>query len=65
MGISQGGAAIYGMHITSLFFYFFTHVFVDSACRQLTMASSMARNLFNLSGALTDGCVNNIMSFFE
>ena len=46
----------------------FTHVFVDSACKQLTMASSQAPNLLrrnNLSGDLTDDCVNNFMSFCE
>ena len=46
----------------------FTHVFVDSACKQLTMALSQARNLLrpnNLSGDLTGGCVNKFMSFFE
>ena len=43
-----------------------TH-FVDSACEQLTMASSQARNLLrpkNLSGDLANDCVNNL-SFFE
>ena len=38
-------------------FCFFTHVFVDSACKQLTMALSEARNLLrpnNLSGDLID-----------
>jgi len=36
------------------------------ACKQLTMASSEARNLprpNNLSGDLTDGCVNNFSPF--
>ena len=43
----------------------FAHVFVDSACKQLTMASSQARNFLrpnNLSGDLADGCVNNFIS---
>ena len=64
---SPPGAAIYGMHITSLFCCF-TQVFVDSAYEQLTMALSQALNLLrrnNLSGDLTDDCVNNFMSFFE
>ncbi len=46
----------------------FTQVFVDSAYKQLTMALSQARNLLrrnNLSGDLTDDCVNKFMSFFE
>ena len=46
----------------------FTQVFVDSAYKQLTMALYQARNLLrcnNLSGNLTDDCVNNFMSFFE
>ena len=59
----------------------FSLVFVDSACKQLTMASSQAtyiitdsmsvsqaRNLLrpnNLSGDLTDGCVNNFTSFLQ
>ena len=46
----------------------FTQVFVDSAYKQLTMALSQARNLLrrnNLSGDLTDDCVNNFMSFYE
>ena len=41
--------------------------FVDSACKQLTMASSQARNLLrpsNLSCDLTDDFVNNCISFF-
>ena len=62
------GAAIYGMHITSLQFCCLTQVFVDSAYKQLTMALSHVRNLLrhnNLSGNLTDDCVNNFMSFFE
>ena len=46
----------------------FTHIFVDLACKWFTMASSQAPNLLrpnNLSVNLTDGCVNNFMSFFE
>ena len=46
----------------------FTQVFVDSAYKQLTMALSQARNLLrrnNLSGDLTDDCVNNVMFFCE
>ena len=46
----------------------FTQGFVDSAYEQFTMALSQARNLLrpnNLSGDLTDDCVNNFMSFFE
>ena len=46
----------------------FTHVFVDSACKQLTMALSQARNLLrhnNLSSGLTDGCVDNFVSFLN
>ena len=46
----------------------FTHIFADSACKQLTMALSQAPNLLrpnNLLGGLTDGCVNNFVSFFE
>ena len=46
----------------------FTHIFIDSACKQLTMASSQARNMLrpnNLSGDLTGGCVNKFMSLFE
>ena len=46
----------------------FIQGFVDSAYKQLTMALSQARNLLrpnNLSGDLTDDCVNNFMSFFE
>ena len=46
----------------------FTQVFVDSAYKRLTMALSQARNLLrrnNLSGDLTDDCVNNFMSFYE
>ena len=42
---------------------FYTH-FVDSACKQLTMALSKARNLLrrnNLVGDLTDDCVNNFV----
>ena len=45
----------------------FTQGYIDSAYKQLTMALSQARNLLrpnNLSGDLTDGCVNNFMSFF-
>ena len=44
------------------------HVFVDSAFKQLTMASSQARNLLrpnNLSGNLTDDFVNDLIFFFE
>ena len=43
-------------------------VFVDSAYKELTDALSPAPNLLrpnNLSGDLTDDCVNNFMSFFE
>ena len=46
-------------------------LFYTRFCRlglQLTMALSQARNLLrpnNLSGDLTDDCVNNFMSFFE
>ena len=46
----------------------FTQVFVDSAYKQLTIALSQERNLLrrnNLSGDLTDDCVNNFMSFYE
>ena len=46
----------------------FTHVFVDMACKQLTMASSQARNLLrpnNSLGDLTDGCVNFFFFFSE
>ena len=46
----------------------FTQVFVDSAYNQLTIALSQARNLLrrnNLSGDLTNECVNNFMSFYE
>ena len=46
----------------------FIHVFVDSACKQLTMALSQARNLFrpnNWLGDLTGGYVNNFICFFE
>ena len=61
-------------HGEQLFTYYvitfcrFTHVFVDSACKQLTMASSQTCNLLkpnNLSGDLTDNFVNNFISFFE
>ena len=41
----------------------FTQIFVDSTCKQLTMALSQARNLFrrnNLSGDFSDYCVNNL-----
>ena len=44
----------------------FTHIFVDSACKQLTMASSQARNLprpNNLSSDLTDDYVNNFRQY--
>ena len=61
---SKGG--FYGMRITSLHFIVL-HVFVDSACKQLTMALSQARNLLRrntLSGDLTDDFVNNFISFF-
>ena len=43
----------------------FTHVFVDSAYKQMTLALSQARTLLrpnNLSGDLTDHCVNNCTS---
>ena len=46
----------------------FTHIFVDSACKQLTMASSQAPNLLrpnNSLGDLTDDGVNNFMCLFE
>ena len=46
----------------------FTQVFVGSAYKELTMTLSPAPNLLrpnNLSGDLTDDCVNNFMSFFE
>ena len=42
----------------------FTQVLVDSAYKQLTMASSQAPNLLRpnkLSGDLTDDCVNNFV----
>ena len=55
---SPPAAAIYGMR------YIF---FVDSAHKQMTMALSQARNLLrrnNLSGDLTDDCVNHFISFF-
>ena len=61
LGISPRGAANYGMCIT--------YVFVDSACKQLTMVSSQVPN--NMLGPnkssddLTDGCVHNFMSLFE
>ena len=45
-----------------------THVFVHSACKQLTMPSSEAHNLLrpnNLSGDLCDDFVNNFISFSE
>ena len=45
----------------------FTHVLVDSAYKQLTMALSQARNLLrpnNLSSDLTHDYVNNFISFF-
>ena len=61
------GAAIYGMHITSLNFVVL-HVLVGSAYIHLTMALSRARNLLrpnNLLGDLTDDFVNNCLSFFE
>ena len=61
-------AAIYGMRITSLHFVVLHKFFVDSAYKQLTMALSQARNLLrrnNLSGDLSDDCVNNFMSFYE
>ena len=60
---SPPSAAIYGMRITSLHCCF-THVFADSAYKQLTMALSQAHNLLrrnNLSGGLTDDCVNNFV----
>ena len=44
----------------------FTHILVDSAYKQLTIALSQARNLFrpnNLSGDLTHDFVNNFVSF--
>ena len=61
------GAAIYGMRITSLYLVGL-HRFLYSAYNQLTMALSQGRNLLrriNLSGDLTDDCVNNFMSFYE
>ena len=42
----------------------FTHVFVDSAYKQLTMALSQAHNLLrpnHLSGDITDDFVNNFI----
>ena len=36
----------------------FTHFFVDSTCKQLAMVLSKERNPTNLSGDLTDDCVN-------
>ena len=57
------------MRITSLDFVIL-HMFlsVDSACKQLTVASSQVHNQLspnNSSGDLTDGYVNHFMSFFE
>ena len=43
-----------------IIFCCFTHVFVDSACQQLSMASSHAPNLLrpnNMSGDITDDFV--------
>ena len=54
--------------VTVITFCCFTHVSDDSACKQLTLESSQARNLLrpnNLSGDLTDGCVNNFIAFFQ
>ena len=56
------------MRIKVITFCCFTHVFVDSACKQLRMASSQARNLLrpnNLSGGLIDSCVNHFVSVFD
>ena len=61
---SSTDAAIYGMRITSLHFVVLHTFFVDSACKQLTMASSQAFYLLgpnNSSGDLTHGCVNNFV----
>ena len=47
----------------------FAHIFVDSACKQLTTVSSQARNLFRPNRLLdiltNNGCVNNFISFFK
>ena len=46
----------------------FTNVFVDMACKQLTVASSQACDLLrpnNSLGDLTDGCVNIFVFFSE
>ena len=63
------GAAIYGMRITSLHFVVLHNVLQTRPTNAvLIMALSQARNLLrrnNLSGDLTDDCVNNFMSFFE
>ena len=43
--------------------YILLYIFVDMACKQLTMAASQACNLLrpdNLSGDLTDDFVNNL-----
>ena len=51
-----------------IIFCCFTEVFVDSAYKQLTMALSQAHHLLrhnNLSGDLTNDCVNHFISFFE
>ena len=57
------------------YYYYYILLFYKSFCRlslqkykQLTMALSQACNLLrykNLSGDLTDDCVNKFMSFFE
>ena len=50
--------------VLRFYILFFTHVFVDSAYKQMTMALSQARNLLrrnNLSRDLTDDCVNNFV----
>ena len=45
------GATVYGLHIMLLHFVVL-QVFVDSACKQLTMASSQACNLLIISGMI-------------
>ena len=60
-------AAIYGMHIMPLHFVVL-YKFLKTRPTNMTMALSQARNLLrrnNLSGDLTDECVNNFMSFYE
>ena len=44
------------------------YIFVDSACKQLTVAASQAHNLLrpnNLLGNLIDDFENNFIAFFE